>query len=82
MERTYHKDPDACDVSDLMVVENVISGRKDIIALSFANKLGVDVDVGVFRSGCAFSCFLMSNIYRTIVVSSCSRHQNAGPVPR
>ena len=82
LERTYDDDPDACDLSDLMVIENVISGHKDIIALFFANKLGVDVDVGVFRSGCAFSCFLMYNVYRTIIVSSRSRDQNAGPVPR
>ena len=48
LERTYHDDPDACDLSDLMVVENVISGCKDIIALFWENKLGVDVDVGFF----------------------------------
>ena len=51
LERTYQDDPDACDLSDLMVVKNIISGCKDIIALFFANKLGVDVNIGIFRSG-------------------------------
>jgi hypothetical protein len=30
-----------------MVVENVVSGRKDIVALFWENKLGVDVEVRV-----------------------------------
>jgi hypothetical protein len=30
-----------------MVVENVVSGRKDIITLFRENKLGVDVDVRI-----------------------------------
>ncbi|KAF8525469.1 hypothetical protein BU17DRAFT_62622 [Hysterangium stoloniferum] len=40
----YYKDADACDLSDLMVVENVVSGRKDIVTLFWENKLGVDVE--------------------------------------
>ena len=42
-----HEDLDACDISDLMVVENVISGRKDIVTLFWENKLGVDVEVRI-----------------------------------
>jgi len=45
LESKYYTDPDACDLSELMVVENVVSGRKDIVALFWENKLGVDVDV-------------------------------------
>jgi hypothetical protein len=40
----YHE---ACDLSEFMVVPNVISGREDIIILFWENKLGVDVDVRV-----------------------------------
>lgn len=47
LESKYYQDPDACDLSELMVVENVISGRKDIVALFWENKLGVDVEVRV-----------------------------------
>jgi hypothetical protein len=41
----YHKDPGACDLSEFMVVPNLISGCDDIIFLFKENKLGVDVDV-------------------------------------
>ncbi|KAF7771854.1 hypothetical protein Agabi119p4_6165 [Agaricus bisporus var. burnettii] len=33
-----------CDLNELTLIENVICGRKDIIALFWENKLGVDVD--------------------------------------
>lgn len=44
LENKYYDDPDSCDLSELMVVPNIISGRKDIVALFWENKLGVDVD--------------------------------------
>jgi hypothetical protein len=47
LETKYYRDPDGCDLSELMVVENVVSGRKDIITLFWENKLGVDVDVRI-----------------------------------
>jgi hypothetical protein len=47
LENKYYTDPDGCDLSELMVVENVVSGRKDIITLFWENKLGVDVDVRI-----------------------------------
>ena len=43
----YYQDADACDLSEFMVVENVISGRKDIVTLFWENKLGVDVEVRI-----------------------------------
>ncbi|KAF8524082.1 hypothetical protein BU17DRAFT_85143 [Hysterangium stoloniferum] len=45
LESKSYQNPNACDLSDLMVVENVVSGRKDIITLFWENKLGVDVEV-------------------------------------
>ena len=45
LEWTYRNKPDTIDFSEFMVVINVISGRNDIIALFWENKLGVDVDV-------------------------------------
>jgi hypothetical protein len=47
LENKYYEDPDGCDLSELMVVENVVSGRKDIITLFWENKLGVDVEVRI-----------------------------------
>lgn len=44
---TYVADPDAIDFSELMVITNVLSGCKDVTALFWENKLGVDVDVRV-----------------------------------
>ncbi|KAF8530517.1 hypothetical protein BU17DRAFT_79301 [Hysterangium stoloniferum] len=44
LENKYYQNPDACDLSDLMVVDNVVSGRKDIVTLFWENKLGVDVE--------------------------------------
>lgn len=75
LEREYYEDPDACDLSELMVIENVISGRKDIMTLFWENKLGVDVDV------CSILRFIflamISTTYRTITESSYSRDQKA-----
>ena len=48
MENKYYRDPDACDLSELMVIENVVSGREDIVTLFWENKLGVDVEVRIF----------------------------------
>jgi hypothetical protein len=48
LESKYYVDPNACDLSELTVIENVISGRKDIVALFWENKLGVDVEVRIF----------------------------------
>jgi hypothetical protein len=45
LESRYYQDPNGCDLSELLVAENVVSGRKDLIALFWENKLGVDVDV-------------------------------------
>ena len=45
LESKYYQDPDACDLSELMVVENIVSGRKDIVILFWENKLGIDVEV-------------------------------------
>jgi len=42
--RQYHDDPDACDFSELTVINNVVSGRKDVITLFWENKLGIDVN--------------------------------------
>jgi len=44
LEDKYYSDPDGCDLSELMTVENVVSGRKDIVALFWENKLGIDVE--------------------------------------
>jgi hypothetical protein len=49
LESKYYQDPDACDLSELMVVENIVSGRKDIVTLFWENKLGVDVEVRILR---------------------------------
>ena len=45
LETQYYDDPDACDFSELTTINNVISGRKDVITLFWKNQLGVDVDV-------------------------------------
>ncbi|KAF8816775.1 hypothetical protein BYT27DRAFT_7181214 [Phlegmacium glaucopus] len=44
LESKYYVNPDACDLSELMVIQNIVSGRKDIVALFWENKLGIDVD--------------------------------------
>jgi len=44
LEYKYQDDPDACDLSEFMVAENVVSGLEDIIALFCDNKIGIDVD--------------------------------------
>ena len=74
LEGTYYADPDACDLSELIVAENVVSGRKDIVALFWENKLGVDVEVRIP----AFKYLaVVSMTYRTIIASSYSRDRNA-----
>ena len=45
LEWTYRDKPDTIDISEFMVITNVVSGRNDIITLFWENKLGVDVDV-------------------------------------
>ena len=45
LEWTYRDKPDTIDISEFMVITNVVSGRNDIITLLWENKLGVDVDV-------------------------------------
>ena len=74
LESKYYTDPDACDLSELMVVENVVSGCKDIVALFWENKLGVDVDVRTLPHRCLA---MISMTYRTIIASSYSRDRNA-----
>jgi hypothetical protein len=76
IERTYHDNPDECDLSELMVVENIVSGRKDLVPLFRENKLGVDVDV------CAH-CFTsllsaISNMHRFIGQLSYHRVRGTG----
>jgi hypothetical protein len=44
LETKYRQNPDAV-LSKFIVITNVVSGRKDIVALFWENKLGVDVDV-------------------------------------
>jgi hypothetical protein len=45
LERTYHDNPDACNLSEFMVATNALSGCQDVVALFYENKLGIDVDV-------------------------------------
>jgi len=57
-----------------MVVENVVSGHKDIVALFWENKLGVDVEVRLLP----FKYLaVVPMIDRTIIASSHSRDQKA-----
>ena len=72
LENKYYDDPEACDISEFMAVENVVSGRKDIVTLFWDNKLGVDVEVRIlpFRK---FAMVFMT--YRIIIASSYSRDQ-------
>jgi len=44
LESKYYQYTDACGLSECMVVENVVSGRQDIVTLFWENKLGVDVE--------------------------------------
>ena len=41
----WDKPDSTIDLSELMVITNVLSGRNNIITLFWENKLGVDVDV-------------------------------------
>jgi hypothetical protein len=45
MSHKYYDTPDACDLSEFMVVTNTVSGLRDVVALFYENKLGIDVDV-------------------------------------
>ena len=74
LENKYYQDPGACDISDLTVVENVVSGRKDIVTLFWENKLGVDVEVRILPFK-YFAVIFMT--YRIIIASSYSRDQKA-----
>ena len=52
------------------MVENVVSGRKDIVTLFWENKLGVDVEVRIL----SFKLFaVVSMAYRIIIASFYSR---------
>jgi hypothetical protein len=74
LESKYYQDPDACDLSELIVVENIVSGRKDIVTLFWENKLGVDVEVRILP----FKYLAMiSTSYRTIIASSYSKGRNS-----
>ena len=57
-----------------MAAENVVSGRKDIVALFWENKLGVDVEVCIppFKY-----LVVVSMTYRIIIASSYSRDRKA-----
>jgi hypothetical protein len=50
IDRTYHDNPDASDIGKFMVVTNTVSGRQDVVALFFDNKLGIDVDVCIHET--------------------------------
>jgi hypothetical protein len=87
LRHKYYDDPDACDLSEFMVVANVASGCKDIVTLFWDNKLGVDVDVCIIMpllrlitSADIWFIFLISTTYRTIIGSSCLGNQNSWKV--
>jgi hypothetical protein len=50
LQNEYRYNTNAIDLSEFMVVANVISGRNDLVILFWENKLGVDVDVRIYRS--------------------------------
>ena len=56
-----------------MVVENVISARKDIVTLFWEKKLGVNVEVRLLPFKYLGE---ISTSYRTIIASSYSKGQN------
>ena len=56
-----------------MVVENVVSGRKDIVTLFWENKLGIDVEVRILPTKYFAK---ISTLYRTIIASSYSKGRN------
>ena len=47
LEAKYYENSEACDLSDLMVVENVVWGYKTIVALFWETKFCIDIDVCV-----------------------------------
>ena len=55
------------------MVENVVSGRKDIVTLFWENKLGVDVEVRIHPFKYLAEIFMS---YRTIIASSYSKGRN------
>jgi len=50
LQNEHRYNTSAIDLSELMVVTNVISGRNDLVILFWENKLGVDVDVRIYLS--------------------------------
>ena len=51
LDRTYHDNTDACDLSEFMVVTNTVSGCWDVVTLFFyENKHGIDVDVCIHKT--------------------------------
>jgi len=64
LESKYYVDPDTCDLSELMVVENVVSGHEDVVALFWENKLGVDVDVRTLPSmlSCSIEALVVAQV--------------------
>ena len=65
------RDLDACE---LMVVTDVVSGRKDVIALFWENKLGVGVDVCVSSPHLIFCPFW----YTSLLIGSLLHHHFRG----
>ena len=81
LESKYYVDPDACDLSELTVVTNVVSGRKDIVDLFWENKLGVDVDVSISPLNVSLWCLHdIQNNYRIVVFEE-SESLNSGAPP-
>jgi len=74
LESKYYQYTDACGLSECMVVENVVSGRQDIVTLFWENKLGVDVEMRILP----FKQFaVVSMTHRIIIASSYSRDRKA-----
>jgi hypothetical protein len=68
LHRTYIDTPDACDLSEFMVVTNTVSGRRDVVALFYENKLGIDVDVWYSRDSDHFAfLILVQDNYRIVI---------------
>jgi hypothetical protein len=68
LDRTYIDTPDACDLSEFMVVTNTVSGRRDVVVLFYENKLGIDVDVWYSRDSDHFAfLILVQDNYRIVI---------------
>ena len=50
LNRKYHDNPEACDLSEFMVVSNTLSGPRDVVDLFYDNKIGIDVDVCIHET--------------------------------